>query len=73
VNSRMIDALADCHLRDVRRQAAQRRIRAPGARPPGARAPGGGDRRQRLRSRVGFLLVEAGFHLLAMTGSIPRD
>jgi hypothetical protein len=69
----MIDALADCHLRDVRRQAAQRRIRPPGARAPGARARCGGDRRQRLRSRIGFMLVEAGFHLLATTGSIPRD
>jgi hypothetical protein len=68
MNPRLVDALADAHLREVRRQAAQHRIRRAEARSPGRE-----ERWRRLRSRVGFLLVEAGFHLLAMTGSMPRD
>jgi len=67
VNPRMIDALADCHLREVRRQAAQYRIRRPRPQPLG-----GPDRRERLRSRAGFMLVEAGFHLLAAAESTSR-
>jgi hypothetical protein len=66
----MIDDLVDCHIRDIRRQAAEHRIRAHHS---GSRSAGGRDRWPRLRTRIGFTLVEAGLRLLPTTRSGPRD
>lgn len=53
----MTDALVRDHMRDVKHQFAQGHG-ATGQTDPSGRQP-------RLRSRVGFRLVEAGLHLMA--------
>jgi hypothetical protein len=65
MNFGMIDVLVNSHAGDIRRQAARRRTAAGGrgARPAGAAATG-----PRLRSRVGFALVEVGLRLQATSG-----
>jgi hypothetical protein len=51
MNFGMIDVLVDSHISDIRRQAGPLRT--------------GADAWARLRSRIGFALVEAGLHLQA--------
>ena len=62
MNFGMIDVLVDSHISDIRRQAGPLRT---GARRPGSWGASGADARARLRSRIGFALVEAGLHLQA--------
>jgi len=62
MNFGTIDVLVDSHISDIRRQAGSLRT---GARRPGSRRASGADARARLRSRIGFALVEAGLHLQA--------
>jgi hypothetical protein len=62
MNFGMIDVQVDSHISDIRRQAGPLRT---GARRPGWRRASGADTRSRLRSRIGFALVEAGLHLQA--------
>jgi hypothetical protein len=69
MNPWMLSDLADSHMREIRRQAAQRRSQARPREPQPMRSVSGG--RGRLRRRVGFGLVEAGLHVLATTRSIP--
>jgi hypothetical protein len=66
----MIDDLVDARIRDIRRQAGKPRT---GMHRAGPRPAGGAGRWPRLRSRVGFMLVEAGLHVLATTEPAPRD
>jgi hypothetical protein len=62
MNFGMIDVLVSNHTGDIRSQAGPRRIAARGLEPRSA-APA--PTRPRLRSRIGFALVEAGLHLAA--------
>ena len=62
MNFGMIDVLVDSHISDIRRQAGPLRT---GACRRGSRRASGADARARLRSRIGFALVEAGLHLQA--------
>ena len=59
---RMIEAVADQHLRELRCQAARRQAAARRR-----------DRPPRLRSHLGFALVEAGFYLLSSARLASRD
>ena len=69
MNPWMLSDLADSHVREIRREAAQRRRQArPRESQPMPSLSGG---RGRLRQRVGFGLVEAGLHVLATTRSMP--
>jgi hypothetical protein len=70
MNPAMIGAMADQHIREVRRQAA-RQAGAAGRREP--RQAGDVGRRPRLRSHLGFALIEAGFYLLASSPLASRD
>jgi hypothetical protein len=65
----LIGLLADSHVRDIRPQAGPLRA---GARGRGSWLASGAARRARLRSRIGFALVEVGLHLQA-TASRPED
>ena len=65
MNFGMVDLLVDSHISDIRHQA--RPLRA-GVRGRGLRRASGAAARPRLRSRVGFVLVEAGLHLQATAG-----
>jgi hypothetical protein len=67
MNPWMISALADSHVREIRRQAADRRTGQRRPRQAAYRV----NRRLRLRHRVGFGLVEAGLHVLASTRPAP--
>jgi hypothetical protein len=69
MNPWMLSELADSHVREIRREAAQRRGQAWPRESQPRRAVRGG--RGRLRRRVGFGLVEAGLHVLATTRSTP--
>jgi len=60
MNFGTIDVLVDSHISDIRRQAGSLRT---GARRPGSRRASGADARARLRSRIGFALVEVGLRL----------
>jgi hypothetical protein len=73
MNPWMISDLADSHVREIRRQAAEYRAGAlrTGARRSGARPVHDVNRWLRLRHRVGFGLVEAGLHVLATTKPAP--
>jgi len=62
MNPRLATDLVACHIRDLRRLAGQRPNPSHPAEP---RPLKGKHRRSRLRSRIGFTLVEAGLHLLA--------
>ena len=62
MNFGMIGVLVDSHVSDIRRQAGPLRT---GACRRGSRRASGADARARLRSRIGFALVEAGLHLQA--------
>ncbi|HEV2371427.1 MAG TPA: hypothetical protein VGS19_04585 [Streptosporangiaceae bacterium] len=72
MNLQMADDLVRYHIRDIRHQAAQcggRARRRPGR--PGSRDGRWG---QRLRSRVGFTLIEAGLYLVAApVRPVPHD
>lgn len=70
MTTRMIEALAGLHVSEVRGQAAQRR---GGHHDRLRRPPRAGQRRARLRRRIGFTLIEAGFQLLATARPVPRD
>jgi hypothetical protein len=65
----MTGALVDAHIREIRRQAAQCRIRAHSR---GSRRRRGQDHGAQLRNRIGFALVEAGLQLLATTRPAHR-
>jgi hypothetical protein len=75
MNFGTIDVVVASHIDGVRRQAAAGRVTASGrelrAAPGAAGRPG-----LRLRSRIGFALVEAGLHLQAngrpVGGTRPR-
>jgi hypothetical protein len=67
MNPWIISDLADSHVREMRRQAAERRTGARRPRPAAYRV----DRRLQLRHRVGFGLVEAGLRVLASTRPAP--
>jgi hypothetical protein len=73
MNFGMIDVLVSNRTADIRSQAASRRSAARGLE-SGPAAPA--VRRPRLRSRIGFALVEAGLHLAATArptrGGSPR-
>ena len=69
MNPWMLSELADSHVSEIRRGAAQRRSQARSREPKPMRSVSGG--RGRLRRRVGFGLVEAGLHVLATTRSTP--
>ncbi len=82
MNPGMAGALADQHIRELRRQAARRHAAARHREPRPVRqerqvrdTAGAGDvgRRPRLRSHLGFALVEAGFYLLASARLASRD
>jgi hypothetical protein len=62
MNFGMMGVLAESHISDIRRDAAARRT---GARGRGWRRASGAVGRARLRSRIGFALVEVGLHLQA--------
>ena len=68
MNPWMISDLADSHVREIRRQAAEYRTRR---RRPGPRPTHHVSRSLRLRHRVGFGLVEAGLRVLATTKPAP--
>jgi hypothetical protein len=69
MNPGMLGDLADSHVREMRREAAQRRSQArPRVSRPALSVSGG---RARLRRRIGFGLVEAGLHVLATTRPAP--
>ncbi len=70
MNPGMAGALADQHIRELRRQAARRHAAARHREP---RPAGDAGRRPRLRSHLGFALVEAGFYLLASARLASRD
>ena len=65
MNLGLLYALADLRTREIRYEAAPRRNR-----PHQARSRSG--RRSGWRRRTGFVLVEAGLHLLATTGPQAR-
>jgi hypothetical protein len=65
MNFGMIDVLVDNHISEIQRQASLLRA---GARRGGSRRASGAAARTRLRSRIGFALVEAGLHLQATAG-----
>ena len=69
MNPWMLCDLADSHVREIRREAAQRRSQARPRESRPARSVSGG--RARLRHRIGFGLVEAGLHVLATTRPAP--
>ena len=64
MNFGMIDIVVGSHIDGVRRQAAAGRVTASG-RELRAAARAAGRPGLRLRSRIGFALVEAGLHLSA--------
>lgn len=70
MNMQMMNELTSDRIRDITRQAA--RSRGPAGQPatsPAAARP----HRPRLRSRVGFTLIEAGLRLLATSpGTQPQ-
>ena len=68
MNPALINAAADEHIRELRHHAARRRDarRHAAARHREPRPP-------RLRSHLGFALVEAGFYLLASARLASRD
>jgi hypothetical protein len=68
MNPWMMSDLADCHAREIRREADERRA---GARRPGPRRAYSVNPWRQLRHRVGFGLVEAGLHVLASTRPAP--
>jgi hypothetical protein len=61
MNFGMIDILVSSHTADIHRRAARR----PAAHGLEAQPAAPAARRSRLRSRIGFALVEAGLHLAA--------
>ena len=69
MNPWMLSDLADSHVRELLRKAAQRRSQARPRQSQPIRSVSGGP--GRLRRRVGFGLVEAGLHVLATTRSMP--
>lgn len=69
MNPWMLSDLADSHVREIRREAAQRRRQARPRESQPIRTASGGP--GRLRQRVGFGLVEAGLRVLATTRSTP--
>ncbi len=70
MNPAITGAMADEHVLDLRRQAARRQAAARHRQPrPGGRA----SRRPRLRSHLGFALVEAGCYLLSGVRLASRD
>jgi hypothetical protein len=70
MNFGMIDVLVSNHTGDIRSQAGPRRIAARGLEPRSA-APAA--TRPRLRSRIGFALVEAGLHLATTARPAPTS
>jgi hypothetical protein len=70
MNPAMINAVADQHIRELRHHAARRRAAARHREP---RPAGAASRPPRLRSHLGFALVEAGFYLLASARLASRD
>ena len=65
----MIEVLVDNHISEIQRQASPLRV---GARRGGSRRASGAAARTRLRSRIGFALVELGLHLQATAVSRSR-
>jgi hypothetical protein len=80
MNPALAGAIADQHIRDVRRHAARRHAarrhaarRHAAARHRQPRPAGTAGRPAWLRSHLGFALVEAGFYLLAGTRLASRN
>ena len=65
MNPALINAAADEHIRELRHHAARRR--------DARRHAAARHREPRLRSHLGFALVEAGFYLLASARLASRD
>jgi hypothetical protein len=66
MNFGMIDVMVGSHTGGIRRQAAAARASARGSAAGAAGRP-----RLPLRSRIGFVLVEAGLHLQSGAGRYP--
>lgn len=74
MNPGMLDTVADQHIRELRRQATRRQAtRRQAAARHRDRPAGDAGPLPRLRSRLGFVLVEAGFCLLASARLASRD
>jgi hypothetical protein len=64
MNFGLIDVLVDNHICEIRRTVSRPRTVSRGHGPAPASSAG----RARLRSRIGFVLVEVGLHLQATAG-----
>jgi hypothetical protein len=77
MNTRMLHALADCRVREIRRDAESRHLarrQRPRPLPTRTRPDRGGagdSRGHRVRNRVGYALVAAGLRLVVT--SVPQE